>query len=39
MGRPESCFYAEPERFHGEKFVGKRGNEKTGLPRKIVIGI
>jgi hypothetical protein len=37
MGRPESCFHAEPPGFHGEKFVGKRGNGKTGLPRKIVI--
>jgi hypothetical protein len=37
MGRPESCFHAEPPGFHGEKFAGKRGNGKTGLPRKIVI--
>jgi hypothetical protein len=37
MGRPESCFHAEPHGFHGKKFAGKRGNGKTGLPRKRVI--
>jgi hypothetical protein len=37
MGRPKSCFHAEPEGFHGKQFAGERGNGKTGLPRKIVI--
>jgi hypothetical protein len=37
MGRPESCFHAEPEGFHGIQFAGERGNGKTGLPRQIVV--
>jgi len=26
MESQESCLYAEPDRFHGEKCVGKRGD-------------
>jgi hypothetical protein len=39
MGRPESCFDAEPPGFHGEKIACERGDGKTGLPRKIGIRI
>jgi hypothetical protein len=39
MGRPESCFHAEPNRFHGEKSAGQGGNGKKGVPGKIRIRI
>jgi hypothetical protein len=39
MGSPEGRLHAESDRFHGEKFAGKRGKGKPWLPRKIVIGI
>jgi hypothetical protein len=39
MGRPESCFHAEPDRFHEKKFASKRGKGKPWLQRKIGIRI
>ena len=39
MGSPESCVHAEPDRFHGEKFAGKRGESQPWLPREMVIKI
>lgn len=35
VGRPKSCFHAEPPGLHGEKLTGKRGCRKTKLPGKI----
>jgi hypothetical protein len=39
MGSPESCFHAESDRFHGEKFAGKRGESQPWLPKEMVIKI
>jgi len=37
MGSPESCLHAEPDRFHGGKFSGKRGDRQAWLPGEIAI--
>jgi hypothetical protein len=39
MGSPESCLHAEPNRLHGEKLAGQRGNRPAWLPGKIAIRI
>jgi hypothetical protein len=37
MGSPEGCFHAEPDRFNGEEFAGKRGDNQAWLPGEIAI--
>lgn len=36
MGSPQGCVHVEPDRIHGEEFVGQRGNGKTRLQGKPI---